>query len=73
MAIELYRKGIGELERGIAVECWSGQGEVWEKAQRLHEKMKTNLSMAQDRLQFLGNNFFLNFYFDIKFVVVIAV
>lgn len=51
----MYRKGIAELERGIAVECWGGQGEIWERAQRLHEKMKTNLSMAQDRLQILGN------------------
>ncbi|XP_026480541.1 spastin isoform X2 [Ctenocephalides felis] len=54
LAIELYRKGIAELERGIAVECWGGQGEIWERAQRLHEKMKTNLSMAQDRLQILA-------------------
>ncbi|XP_018320231.1 spastin [Agrilus planipennis] len=54
-AIELYKKGIGELELGIAVQCWGGRGEVWERAQRLHEKMKTNLTMAKDRLQFLEN------------------
>lgn len=54
LAIELYRKGITELELGIAVPCWGGRGEVWERAQRLHEKMKTNLGMAKDRLQFLG-------------------
>lgn len=54
MAIDLYRKGITELELGIAVQCWGGRGEVWERAQRLHEKMKTNLAMAKDRLQFLG-------------------
>lgn len=53
LAIELYRKGITELELGIAVQCWGGRGEVWERAQRLHEKMKTNLAMAKDRLQFL--------------------
>ncbi|XP_055618060.1 spastin isoform X1 [Toxorhynchites rutilus septentrionalis] len=53
LAIELYRKGILELERGIAVECWGGRGEVWERAQRLHDKMQTNLSMARDRLHFL--------------------
>ncbi|XP_060524771.1 spastin isoform X1 [Cylas formicarius] len=53
LAIELYRKGITELELGIAVQCWGGKGEVWERAQRLHEKMKTNLAMAKDRLQFL--------------------
>lgn len=54
LAIELYKKGIMELELGIAVECSGGKGELWERAQRLHEKMKTNLSMAKDRLQFLG-------------------
>ncbi|XP_065088273.1 spastin isoform X2 [Ochlerotatus camptorhynchus] len=55
LAIELYRKGILELERGIAVECWGGRGEVWERAQRLHDKMQTNLSMARDRLHFLAS------------------
>ena len=54
MAIELYKKGIGELEKGIAVECTGGHGEVWEHAQRLHDKMCTNLAMAKDRLDFLG-------------------
>lgn len=54
MAIELYKKGIGELEKGIAVECHGGHGEVWEHAQRLHDKMCTNLAMAKDRLDFLG-------------------
>lgn len=54
MAIDLYRKGIQELERGIAVDCWSGRGDVWDRAQRLHDKMQTNLSMARDRLLFLG-------------------
>ncbi|KYN32617.1 Spastin [Trachymyrmex septentrionalis] len=59
MAIELYKKGIGELEKGIAVECTGGHGEVWEHAQRLHDKMCTNLAMAKDRLDFLENVFFL--------------
>lgn len=54
LAIELYRKGIKELEDGIAVDCWSGRGDVWDRAQRLHDKMQTNLSMARDRLHFLG-------------------
>lgn len=62
MAIELYKKGIGELEKGIAVECYGGRGEVWERAQRLHEKMRTNLAMAKDRLDFLGK-YFLHVYF----------
>lgn len=54
VAIELYRKGIRELELGIAVDCWNGRGEIYERAQRLHDKMQTNLSMARDRLHFLG-------------------
>ncbi|XP_077296767.1 spastin isoform X10 [Arctopsyche grandis] len=53
LAIELYKKGIGELEQGIAVECWAGRGEAWQRAQRLHDKMQTNLGMARDRLHFL--------------------
>lgn len=55
VAIELYKKGILELEKGIAIDCHSGKGEVWERAQRLHEKMKTNLVMAKDRLNFLAS------------------
>ncbi|XP_066996920.2 spastin isoform X2 [Anabrus simplex] len=54
LAIELYKKGISELEKGIAVDCVGGKGEVWERAQRLHDKMKTNLIMAKDRLDFLA-------------------
>ncbi|XP_076637783.1 spastin isoform X4 [Colletes latitarsis] len=55
MAIELYKKGIGELEKGIAIECTGGRGEVWEHAQRLHDKMRMNLVMAKDRLDFLAS------------------
>ncbi|CAK9808955.1 spas [Anthophora plagiata] len=55
MAIELYKKGIGELEKGIAIECTGGRGEVWEHAQKLHDKMRTNLAMAKDRLDFLAS------------------
>lgn len=36
------------------MDCVGGKGEVWERAQRLHDKMKTNLVMAKDRLDFLG-------------------
>ncbi|XP_041969081.1 spastin isoform X2 [Aricia agestis] len=55
LAIDLYKKGIFELERGIAVDCWGGRGDAWQRAQRLHDKMKTNLGMAKDRLHFLAN------------------
>ncbi|XP_046402833.1 spastin isoform X2 [Ischnura elegans] len=54
-AIELYKKGILELEKGISIDCLGGKGEVWERAQRLQQKMRTNLSMARDRLEFLAS------------------
>lgn len=55
LAIEFYKKGISELDRGIAVNCYYGRGEKWERAQRLQEKMKNNLKMAKDRLSLLMN------------------
>ncbi|KAG8036502.1 hypothetical protein G9C98_003824 [Cotesia typhae] len=55
IAIELYKKGIGELEKGVAVECYGGRGEIYERAQRLHEKMRANLVMTKDRLDSLAN------------------
>lgn len=55
MAVELYKKGIAELEKGISIDC-NGKGEVWERAQRLQCKMRTNLDMAKDRLDFLGKS-----------------
>ncbi|CAH1262388.1 SPAST [Branchiostoma lanceolatum] len=54
-AIDLYRKGIAELEKGIAVEC-RGHGEEYDRARKLREKMLTNLGMARDRLDLLGVN-----------------
>lgn len=45
-----------ELERGINIDVWQGHGEKWLKAQRLHDKMQTNLAMAKDRLHFLGEH-----------------
>lgn len=68
MAIELYKKGIYELERGIAVDCWGGNSDAWQRAQRLHGKMKTNLGMAKDRLHFLGKLFFYT-YIIVIFIV----
>ncbi|XP_063849088.1 spastin-like isoform X2 [Scylla paramamosain] len=53
-AMDLYRRGIAELESGIAVEC-VGRGEAYERAQRLQEKMKTNLLMARERLDMLDS------------------
>ncbi|XP_071521099.1 spastin isoform X3 [Panulirus ornatus] len=53
-AMELYRRGITELECGIAIDCM-GRGEAYERAQRLQEKMKTNLIMAKERLDMLDS------------------
>ncbi|XP_052697099.1 spastin-like isoform X1 [Crassostrea angulata] len=52
-AVEMYRKGIDALQKGIAVEVNYGHGESWDKARRLQEKMITNLVMARDRLEVL--------------------
>ncbi|XP_040207005.1 spastin isoform X2 [Rana temporaria] len=51
-AVEWYKKGIQELEKGIAVPV-KGQGEQYDRARRLQTKMTTNLLMARDRLQLL--------------------
>ncbi|KAM4772097.1 spastin [Rhinophrynus dorsalis] len=52
-AVEWYKKGIEELEKGIAVPV-TGQGEQYDRARRLQAKMSTNLIMAKDRLQLLA-------------------
>ncbi|XP_018119942.1 spastin isoform X1 [Xenopus laevis] len=51
-AVQWYKKGIEELEKGIAVPI-SGKGEQYDRARRLQAKMSTNLIMAKDRLQLL--------------------
>ncbi|XP_038656520.1 spastin isoform X2 [Scyliorhinus canicula] len=53
-AVEWYKKGIAELEHGIAIHI-SGSGEQIERARRLQSKMTTNLIMAKDRLELLGS------------------
>ncbi|XP_042211352.1 spastin-like isoform X2 [Homarus americanus] len=50
--MELYRRGISELDSGIAIDCM-GRGEAYERAQRLQDKMRTNLIMAKERLDML--------------------
>ncbi|XP_034323899.1 spastin-like isoform X3 [Crassostrea angulata] len=55
-AVEMYRKGIDALQKGIAVEVNYGHGESWDKARRLQEKMITNLVMARDRLEVLATS-----------------
>ncbi|XP_031157485.1 spastin-like isoform X2 [Sander lucioperca] len=51
-AVQWYKKGISVLERGIEVEI-TGQGEQYDRAKRLQDKMVTNLTMAKDRLALL--------------------
>lgn len=51
-ALELYRKGVKELEQGIGVDC-SKDGPEWERARRLQEKMKNNMTMAKERIEIL--------------------
>ncbi|KAM9848142.1 spastin isoform 2-T2 [Aulostomus maculatus] len=51
-ALQWYKKGIVELESGIAVKI-TGQGEQYDRANRLQDKMRTNLTMAKDRLALL--------------------
>ncbi|XP_044069166.1 spastin-like isoform X2 [Siniperca chuatsi] len=51
-AVLWYKKGIAELERGIAVEI-TGQGDQYDRAKRLQDKMVANLTMAKDRLALL--------------------
>ncbi|KAL7845466.1 hypothetical protein AOLI_G00236580 [Acnodon oligacanthus] len=52
-AVEWYRKGITELEKGIAIQV-TGTGEKSDRARRLQAKMTTNLTMAKDRLELLA-------------------
>ncbi|XP_029926856.1 spastin-like isoform X1 [Myripristis murdjan] len=51
-AVQWYKKGIVELERGISIEI-TGQGEQYDRAKRLQDKMVTNLTMARERLALL--------------------
>uniref|UniRef100_A0AAX7VHJ9 Fidgetin-like protein 1 n=1 Tax=Astatotilapia calliptera TaxID=8154 RepID=A0AAX7VHJ9_ASTCA len=50
--VQWYKKGISELERGIAIEL-TGHREQYDRAKRLQDKMVTNLTMAKDRLTLL--------------------
>uniref|UniRef100_A0A8D3C9C8 Fidgetin-like protein 1 n=1 Tax=Scophthalmus maximus TaxID=52904 RepID=A0A8D3C9C8_SCOMX len=52
-AVQWYKKGIAELEMGIAVEI-TLQGDQYDRAKRLQDKMVNNLTMAKDRLALLG-------------------
>jgi len=51
-ALELYRKGIKELENGVNIVI-HGQGEEVERAQRLHNKMVHSLQQTVERVEVL--------------------
>ncbi|XP_068184148.1 spastin-like [Antennarius striatus] len=51
-AVQWYKDGIAELERGIAVPL-TGRGAQYERARRLQDNMVANLTMAKDRLTHL--------------------
>jgi len=51
-AIELYRKGVKELESGVKIDI-HGHGEDAERAQRLHDKMAHSLQQTVERVQVL--------------------
>nr|XP_050028403.1 spastin-like [Dermacentor andersoni] len=53
LAIGLYRNGSEQLQKGIAIDFSQGQGPTWEWANTLKEKMRANLEIALDRLDFL--------------------
>lgn len=52
-AVEWYKQGIAELEKGIAIKV-PEKGEKYERDKRLQAKMATNLIMAKDRLELLA-------------------
>ncbi|CAM4474771.1 hypothetical protein PO909_015679 [Leuciscus waleckii] len=51
-AVQWYRKGITELEKGICIQV-TGTGEKANRARKLQDKMISNLNMAKDRLELL--------------------
>ncbi|XP_056621150.1 spastin isoform X2 [Triplophysa dalaica] len=53
-AVQGYRKGIAELEKGICIQV-TGTGEKADRSRRLQDKMTNNLKMAEDRLKLLGS------------------
>lgn len=48
-AVDFYKKGINELETGLQISC-DEEGEEWQKARKLQDKMKSNLENTRERL-----------------------
>ena len=57
IVVELYKKGLQELEKGISINLSNYSDPSWDRPKRLRQKMETNLIMVQDRLQFLSKFF----------------
>eukprot|EP00090_Calanus_glacialis_P026495 TRINITY_DN41711_c0_g1_i1.p1 TRINITY_DN41711_c0_g1~~TRINITY_DN41711_c0_g1_i1.p1 ORF type:complete len:610 (-),score=129.72 TRINITY_DN41711_c0_g1_i1:86-1915(-) len=50
--VEMYKKGINELERGILLDFNCGSNKECHQAKKLQHKMKLNLDMAKKRLDY---------------------
>ena len=50
--VEMYKKGINELERGILLDFDSSSNKECHQAKKLQHKMKLNLDMAKKRLDY---------------------
>jgi len=50
--VEMYKKGINELERGILLDFDSSSNKESHQAKKLQHKMKLNLDMAKKRLDY---------------------
>jgi len=51
-ALDLYRKGIKELENGVSIDI-HGEGKEVDRAQRLHDKMVHSLQQTVERVEVL--------------------
>ncbi|EDO29570.1 predicted protein [Nematostella vectensis] len=57
-AVEFYNRGIEEMEAGLLIPCID-EGEEWDKARRLQEKMEANLENTRERMDELVIIFFI--------------
>ena len=62
MVINLYKKGLEELEKGIAIKIPNHSDPKYKQAHDLKEKMITNLKMAKDRLDHLSTQSFFRLF-----------
>ena len=69
IVIDMYTRGIRELEAGIAIDLSHIPGEAGERARRLQEKMEVNLQMVRERRERLGLSSFLIQLYLLLFVI----